>query len=154
LAISTELNLTVAQFPDRKRGPSPIPPPLFGNIALQLVSKLWDRRLAIIEPQTQSIFEEVHRSLTSDQHLLLCTIAWQFSSMDTNPWEFYQFAFHPNLKFNPDLELDRDIIFRNVRDTLNKSGQEIEEEGVSKSWDTLIVSCNSTQVSFDADKIY
>jgi hypothetical protein len=141
-----KVEFNCAQFPDRKRGPSPIPPPLFGNIALQLISKLWGRRLAmLIEPQErQSIFEEVHRSLTSDQHLLLCTISWQFDSTDTNLWELYQFTFHPNLVCN------RNILFRKVQDIINNSLR--QKMKVSKSWDTLIVSWNSTQVSFKADK--
>jgi hypothetical protein len=149
------IEFNCAQFPDRKRGQSPVPPPLFGSIALELVLKLWGRRLAmLIEPQErQSIFKDVHRSLTSDQHLLLCTISWQFNSMGTNLWEVYQFTFHPNLEFDLDLELNRNTIFRNVRHILNKAtGQEVKVDGVSKSWDTLVVSWNLIQVSFDADK--
>jgi hypothetical protein len=144
-----------AQFPDRERGVSPIPPPFFGRVALELVSMLWGRRLAMhMEPQErQSIFEGIYYDLTLDQHWLLCAMSWQFDSINTNLWEFYQFIFHPNLGFDPDLELDRDTIFRKVGVIYEGQFRQIRKvDEVSRSWDTLTVSWNSTQVSFDANK--
>jgi hypothetical protein len=105
-----------------------------------------------MEPQErQSIFEGIYYDLTLDQHWLLCAMSWQFDS--TNLWEFYQFIFHPNLGFGPDLELDRDTIFRNVGVIYEGQFRQIRKvDEVSRSWDTLTVSWNSTQVSFDANK--